>query len=124
MNMNIIQTWKTHEIPLQYSKFFEKIRIHGKNWNFLFFTDEDIIQFVKTKFPEYLDTFKNLKHKKHFLFYIFFVFKVSLFHHTIAFFIGLYCNYLYMDSVLDFPTLKSNDYFEGGYAIEPPNAFY
>ncbi len=63
MNMNIIQTWKTHEIPLQYSKFFEKIRIHGKNWNFLFFTDEDIIQFVKTKFPEYLDTFKNLKHK-------------------------------------------------------------
>ena len=61
--MNIIQTWKTNEIPLVYSKFIEKIRLHGRNWNILFFTDEDIIKFIERVYPEYLEVFTNLEYK-------------------------------------------------------------
>jgi mannosyltransferase OCH1-like enzyme len=61
--MNIIQTWKTNEIPVHYYSFIQKLREMNKNCTFLFFTDETIVLFIKEKFPEYYDTFVNLKYK-------------------------------------------------------------
>ena len=37
--------------------------------------------------------------------------QVSLFHHAIAFVVGLYCSYLYIDDIVNRPTLKPNDLF-------------
>lgn len=61
--MNIIQTWKTKEIPIQYYKFVENLKLHCSNFKFLFFTDEDILEFVSNKMPQYQETFSKLPHK-------------------------------------------------------------
>ncbi len=61
--MNIIQTWKTKEIPIQYYKFIENLKQHCSDFNFLFFTDEDILEFMKNKMPQYQKTFGKLSHK-------------------------------------------------------------
>ena len=61
--MNIIQTWKTNEIPSHYIGFIEKVRALNPNCMFLFFTDKTIVEFIKSNMPEYYDTFINLKYK-------------------------------------------------------------
>ena len=61
--MNIIQTWKTNQIPDIYLEFVESVKKYGKNFKYLFFTDLDIINFMKNNFPEYLPTFNNLDYK-------------------------------------------------------------
>lgn len=61
--MNIIQTWKTNEIPVHYYGFIQKIRDANPTCKFLFFTDESIVTFITEKFPEYYETFVNLKYK-------------------------------------------------------------
>jgi len=61
--MNIIQTWKSNEIPSHYINFIQKIRQLNPSANHLFFTDSDIIRFIKDKMPEYYETFINLKYK-------------------------------------------------------------
>jgi mannosyltransferase OCH1-like enzyme len=61
--MNIIQTWKTNEIPPHYIGFINNIRSLNSNCIFLFFTDETIIEFITTNMPEYYNTFCKLKYK-------------------------------------------------------------
>jgi mannosyltransferase OCH1-like enzyme len=61
--MNIIQTWKELGVPPICIPLVEKTLSVNKNCNHLFFTDEDIIRFIKTQFPEYLDTFISFKYK-------------------------------------------------------------
>jgi hypothetical protein len=61
--MNIIQTWKTNEIPPHYQKFVQKVRNYHPDASHLFFTDEAIIVFIKQFFPEYYETFLNLRYK-------------------------------------------------------------
>jgi len=61
--MNIIQTWKTTEIPEHYKNFVNKIKNMNPNWNYMFFDDEDIITFMKSTTPEYYETFLNLSGK-------------------------------------------------------------
>jgi mannosyltransferase OCH1-like enzyme len=61
--MNIIQTWKTIEIPEHYKNFVNKIKNMNPNWNYMFFDDEDIITFMKSTTPEYYETFLNLSGK-------------------------------------------------------------
>ena len=61
--MNIIQTWKTNQIPDIYLEFVESVKKYGKNFKYLFFNDQDIINFIKNEFPEYLHTFNNLNYK-------------------------------------------------------------
>jgi mannosyltransferase OCH1-like enzyme len=61
--MNIIQTWKTTEIPEHYKIFVNKIKNMNPTWNYMFFDDDDIIHFMKSTTPEYYETFLNLTGK-------------------------------------------------------------
>jgi len=61
--MNIIQTWKTNEIPEHYRNFVYNLRGTNSENNFMFFTDASIITFIQEHFPEYYQTFLNLKYK-------------------------------------------------------------
>ena len=53
--MYIIQTWKTNQIPDIYLEFIESVKKYGNKFTFLFFNDQDIINFIKNTFPEYLE---------------------------------------------------------------------
>jgi mannosyltransferase OCH1-like enzyme len=61
--MNIIQTWKTNEIPSHYVGFLQKIRSLNPNAKHLFFNDADILTFIKEDMTEYYETFISLKYK-------------------------------------------------------------
>lgn len=61
--MNIIQTWKDLNMPGQYKSFSDKVQFHNPNWNYMFFSDNDIVNFIHDKMPEYYDTFCSFKHK-------------------------------------------------------------
>jgi len=61
--MNIIQTWKTSEIPFYYYDFVQKLRDNNPTCKFMFFTDNNIIEFIEDNMPEYIETFMNLKYK-------------------------------------------------------------
>ena len=61
--MNIIQTYKGYDIPDICKPMVENIKKLNPNWNYMFFTDYDISQFIKTKTPEYYDTFVKMKYK-------------------------------------------------------------
>ena len=55
--MNIIQTYKTYNIPELCKPFVESVKKLNPKCNYMFFTDDDIIEFIKTNTPEYYDTF-------------------------------------------------------------------
>jgi mannosyltransferase OCH1-like enzyme len=61
--MNIIQTWKTKDVPIHYKEFVNKVKSKNPNWNYLFFDDNDIIDFMKSTKMEYYQTFLNLSDK-------------------------------------------------------------
>jgi len=61
--MNIIQTWKTNEVPEHYHGFMKDLRNRNPNYNFMFFTDDSIKTFIEHEYPEYYPTFTNLKYK-------------------------------------------------------------
>ena len=61
--MNIIQTWKTSEIPHYYSAYMDKLAHYNEGYTHVFFTDETIIKFFTFVCPEYYDTFRGLKYK-------------------------------------------------------------
>ena len=56
----IIQTWKTHNIPLKYKNDIVTMKKYNKNFKYLFFSDEDIEYFLKNNYPEYYKTFLKL----------------------------------------------------------------
>ena len=45
--MNIIQTWKTDNIPHEYHHNVENIRQLNPDWNYVFFNDDYIVYFIK-----------------------------------------------------------------------------
>lgn len=61
--MNIIQTWKDKELPIQFKPCIESVFKYGKNWNYLFFTDEDIESFMGEQPIIYQNTYNNFSHK-------------------------------------------------------------
>jgi len=56
----IIQTWKTNTVPQRYMQLIESIKKYNPDYEFLFFTDNDIEQFLKSFYPEYYQTNLNL----------------------------------------------------------------
>jgi len=60
--MNIIQTWKTKTIPKHYEPFINSVMENTKKWNYMFFTDDDIADFIHTKTPEYVSFFNSLEY--------------------------------------------------------------
>lgn len=61
--MNIIQTWKTKTVPPHYEDFVRKVKNLNMKWNYMFFDDEDILEFIQMKMPEYYGTFCGLSGK-------------------------------------------------------------
>lgn len=61
--MNIIQTWKDIRVPYTCFNFIEKLKSLNANYKYFFFTDSDIVNFVKSFYPEYFDVFKRFKYK-------------------------------------------------------------
>ena len=56
----IIQTWKTKKIPEKYVDDYNSVKKYQKDYQFLFFDDNDIHEFLKTNYPEYYDTYNKL----------------------------------------------------------------
>ena len=56
----IIQTWKTKNIPNKYKNDVESIKKLNSDFQFLFFSDEDIDFFLKNNYPEYYKTYQKL----------------------------------------------------------------
>jgi len=61
--MNIIQTWKTKTVPGHYENFVRKVKNMNLKWNYMFFDDDDILEFIQMKMPEYYGTFCELSGK-------------------------------------------------------------
>ena len=56
----IIQTWNTDNIPTKYNKLINKIKTQNPDYEYLFFTDTNIVEFLKTNYPDYLITYNKL----------------------------------------------------------------
>lgn len=56
----IIHTWKSNEIPQKYDKDIESLRKFNPDFEFKFFSDQDIEQFLKDNYPEYFLIYEKL----------------------------------------------------------------
>lgn len=56
----IIQTWKTNNVPEKYKSYIEKLKFLHPDYQYLFFTDEQIEIFLKNNYPSYYETYKKL----------------------------------------------------------------
>lgn len=56
----IIQTWKTKNIPEKYKEDYNSIRKYNPDFQFLFFSDNDIIYFLENNYPKYYKSYKKL----------------------------------------------------------------
>ena len=53
----IIQTWKTREIPREFRGYQKSLRELNPDYEFMLFTDEEVVEFVAREYPQYLDAF-------------------------------------------------------------------
>jgi len=56
----IIQTWKSNNIPFKYKNDIASVKKHNKNYEYKFFSDEDIEIFLKKYYPELFKTYQKL----------------------------------------------------------------
>jgi len=56
----IIQTWKDRDIPAKYLPLIDNIKKHNPEYEYLFFTDNDILSFMKQHYPDYIKTYEKL----------------------------------------------------------------
>ena len=56
----IIQTWKSDLIPQRYMELIDSIKEQNPDYEYLFFTDESIAQFLNMHYPEYYQTYLKL----------------------------------------------------------------
>jgi mannosyltransferase OCH1-like enzyme len=47
-------------IPQRYMKLINSVKVNNPNYKYLFFTDKDIEEFLKSYYPEYYETFLKL----------------------------------------------------------------
>jgi mannosyltransferase OCH1-like enzyme len=90
----IIQTWKSNSIPNKYINLIESIKKNNPDYQYLFFTDNDIENFLKINYPQYYQTYLNLPIK---------IQKIDFFRYVAVYHYGGF----YMD--LDMRCLKSFD---------------
>jgi mannosyltransferase OCH1-like enzyme len=57
--MNIIQTFRSREMPDKLRVLSEKVQTLHPGWNYMFFTDEDIARFFREDVPHLLDVFER-----------------------------------------------------------------
>lgn len=100
--MNIIQTWKTKNIPSHYESLVKKISEINPDWNYMLFDDLDIVDFIKSKMPQYYFTFLNLTSK---------IQQIDFFRYlAIYYYGGVYID-LDIDLVKNFDDFKYMDYY-------------
>jgi mannosyltransferase OCH1-like enzyme len=56
----IIQTWKSNNVPQRYMSLIDSVKENNPDYEYLFFTDDDIEKFFKTHYPEYWGTYLSL----------------------------------------------------------------
>ncbi len=56
----IIQTWKTDTIPDKYTTYVKTLKELHPDYQYIFFTDEQIEHFLKNNYPQYYETYKKL----------------------------------------------------------------
>ena len=56
----IIQTWKTTTIPAKYQPLVDSVKYKNPAYEYKFFTDIDIEEFLKNNYPEYYRTYMSL----------------------------------------------------------------
>ena len=56
----IIQTWKTNTIPDKYTTYVDTLKELHPDYQYIFFTDEQIEHFLKNNYPQYYETYKKL----------------------------------------------------------------
>lgn len=59
----IIQTWKTSDLPTYYKKTQGLMRRNNPEYKYLFFDDEAIESFIRSKYPEQYDLISKFKRK-------------------------------------------------------------
>lgn len=57
----IMQTWKTKDLPAKWQASQDAIRVHMPTWNYTLMTDRDNLEFVKRYFPDFLFYFENFE---------------------------------------------------------------
>jgi len=90
----IIQTWKSNVVPQRYMQLIQSIKVNHPDYQYLFFTDQDIEEFLKSNYPEYYQTYLNLPIK---------IQRIDFFRYVAVYHFGGF----YMD--LDMLCLKSFD---------------
>lgn len=90
----IIQTWKSDTVPQRYIELIETIKNNNPDYEYLFFTDQDIEDFLKSHYPKYYKTYLSLPIK---------IQKIDFFRYVAVYHYGGF----YMD--LDMNGLKSFD---------------
>jgi len=56
----IVQTWKTKNVPLKYINDVKSIKKYNSDFQFLFFSDEEIDEFLKKYYPIYYESYLKL----------------------------------------------------------------
>jgi len=56
----IIQTWKTKVIPDKYKEDVASVKKYNSDYQYIFFSDDDIENFLKENYPEYYETYSKL----------------------------------------------------------------
>tara|TARA_Y100000816_G_C25908529_1_gene473867 strand:- start:55 stop:738 length:684 start_codon:yes stop_codon:yes gene_type:complete len=60
---NIIQTYISYDkIPNKYLEYVKKIKELHPDYNYMFFNDNDIDNFIKTKYPNFIEIYNNFKY--------------------------------------------------------------
>ena len=59
----IIQTWKDNIIPGRYYKDIKSLIKNNKDYEYIFFSDNDIEKFLQENYPEYYKTYMKLPYK-------------------------------------------------------------
>jgi mannosyltransferase OCH1-like enzyme len=59
----IIQTWKEENIPKKYYNDIKSLMKNNKDYEYIFFTDNNIEKFLQDNYSEYYKTYKKLPYK-------------------------------------------------------------
>ncbi len=96
----IIQTWKDNNIPERYSKHIESVKKINPDYNYIFFTDDDIENFLKKYYPDYYQTYQKLPIK---------IQKIDFFRYIAVYHFGGFYMDLDMTSLTSFNPLLKNE---------------
>lgn len=57
---NIFQTWFTKDLPKNFQKIVEYLRVQNPEYKYYLYDDNEIENFIKTNYPEYWNSYKML----------------------------------------------------------------